>query len=75
MDKYSEQRKVFTQWLSFYKADAMPEFKACISAFENWVKEMLNAFNTVIQRSTEGFNNKIKVPRRISYGIKNFICF
>lgn len=76
MTKYSEQRKAFEQWLSFAKSDAMPEFRACVSALENWRKEILNAFKYGYTNGpTEGYNNKIKVLKRISYGIKNFNRF
>lgn len=40
------------------------------------VKEILNAFKCKLPNGPiEGFNNKIKVLKRSSYGIRNFKCF
>lgn len=74
--KYSEQRKDFYEWISYAESQNIKEFKACITAFRNWSKEILNAFKYGYTNGcTEGFNNKIKVLKRISYGVRNFERF
>lgn len=76
MTKYSEQRKAYADWIIYAESVGLPEFKSCITAFRNWHKEILNAFKYGYTNGvTEGFNNKIKVLKRVSYGIKNFERF
>ena len=50
------------------------EFKKCANTYRNWSKEILNAFKYphITNGPTEGFNNKIKVLKRTSYGIRKF---
>ena len=39
----------------------------------NWKEEIINSFEYKIDNGfVEGYNNKIKVTKRVSYGIKNF---
>jgi len=74
--KYSQQRKDFYEWISYAESQNIKEFKACITAYRNWSKEILNAFKYGYTNGcTEGYNNKIKVLKRISYGVRNFKRF
>lgn len=76
MKKYSLQRKAFAEWIKYAELVKIPEFKSAIKAFRNWYKEILNAFKYGYTNGpTEGFNNKIKVLKRVSYGIRNFKRF
>ncbi len=76
MDKYSEQRKAYVQWVQYVASLQLTEFKSCMTAFQNWHKEILNALkHGYTNGPTEGFNNKITVLKRVSYGIKNFTRF
>ena len=44
--------------------------------YRHWAKGILNAFKYDLSNgTTEGFNNKVKVLKRTSYGIKNFDRF
>lgn len=71
-----EARKALDQWLQMAKASKLDEFKASIKAYENWKEEILNYFSTGITNGqTEGFNNKIKVIKRVAYGYRNFENF
>ena len=48
-------------------------FKACTTAFHNRFEEIINAFKyNYTNGVTEGLNNKTKVIKRVSYGIKRF---
>jgi len=76
MNKYSEQRKAFADWIKYAESINIKEFKSCIKTYRNWYKEILNAFKYGYTNGTiEGFNNKIKVLKRVSYGVKNFNRF
>ncbi len=75
-ERYSVQRKAFYDWIKYAEQVQLPEFKACITAFRNWSKEILNAFKYGYTNGcTEGFNNKIKVLKRVSYGMRDFDRF
>lgn len=75
--KYSEQRKEFFDWISTAEQSQIPEFEKCAVTYRNWCHEILNAFkySHITNGPTEGFNNKIKVLKRTSYGIRNFEHF
>ncbi len=75
--KYSEQRKDFLDWISTAEQSQIPEFEKCAATYRNWSHEILNAFkySHITNGPTEGFNNKIKVLKRTSYGMRNFEHF
>ena len=75
--KYSEQRKEFWEWISTAEQSQLKEFEKCAATYRHWSKEILNAFkySHISNGPTEGFNNKIKVLKRTSYGIRNFNHF
>ena len=74
--KYSQQRKDFYEWIAYAESQKIREFKACITAFRNWSREILNAFKYGYTNGcTEGYNNKIKVLKRTCYGVRNFERF
>ena len=58
------------------ESSGLKEFEKCANTYRHWSKEILNAFKYGITNgTTEGFNNKIKVLKRTSYGIRNFERF
>ena len=74
--KYSRQRKDFYDWIKIAESSGLKEFEKCANTYRRWAKEILNAFKYGITNgTTEGFNNKIKVLKRTSYGIRNFERF
>lgn len=75
--KYSEQRKEFLAWMSMAENSGIKEFEKCAATYRHWTKEILNSFkySHISNGPTEGFNNKIKVLKRLSYGIRNFEHF
>lgn len=75
--KYSEQRKEFFEWISTAEQSQLPEFERCATTYRRWSREILNAFkySHISNGPTEGFNNKIKVLKRTSYGIRSFEHF
>lgn len=74
---YSKQRTLFSEWLREVENSGIEEFKAAITAFRNNYKYILNSlkYRHISNGPTEGFNNKIKVLKRISYGVQNFKYF
>ena len=74
--KYSRQRRDFYDWIKIAESSGLKEFEKCADTYRHWSKEILNAFKYGITNgTTEGFNNKIKVLKRTSYGIRNFERF
>ena len=75
--RYSEQRKELLEWISTAEQSQLLEFEKCAATYRHWCKEILNAFkySHISNGPTEGFNNKIKVLKRTSYGIRNFEHF
>lgn len=75
-DKYSYQRDAFIDWIQNAEGSGIPEFEKCAATYRRWSKEIKNAFKYGYTNGpTEGFNNKIKVLKRVSFGLKNFNRF
>lgn len=75
-NKYSYQRTAFFDWIKSAENSGIPEFQKCAATYRRWSKEIRNVFKyNYTNGPTEGFNNKIKVLKRISYGMKNFHRF
>ncbi|MEG1220634.1 MAG: transposase [Anaerovoracaceae bacterium] len=69
-------KKRLKHWLLKAGSFNLKEFESCVMTFNNWHKEILNAFDTDFTNGfTEGCNNKIKVLKRVSYGVRNFNRF
>ena len=66
-------KKEYANWIYRVENCKIKEFKACTTAFHNWFEEIINAFKyNYTNGVTEGLNNKTKVIKRVSYGIKRF---
>jgi transposase len=75
-NKYTYQREGFWEWVKNAEKSGIPEFEACAKTYRNWSAGILNAFKYGYTNGpTEGYNNKIKVLKRISYGVRNFERF
>lgn len=71
-----EAKKELGNWLSLADELSIPEFQHCITTFTNWRTEIANIVGETISNGfIEGSNNKIKVLKRISFGIQNFERF
>lgn len=71
-----EARSRLKEWFIYVGIANLSEFNACLDTFTRWSKEILAAFDCGFSNGfTEGTNNKIKVLKRISYGVKNFNRF
>lgn len=63
-------------WILLAEFNNLPEFKTSLTAIHNWAQYILNAFEYPYTNGfTEGCNNKIKVLKRVSFGVRNFPRF
>lgn len=68
--------KLFSDWILLAEHYDIKEFNACIKAYHNWSAEILNAIRFPWSNGfTEGCNNKTKVLKRVSFGVRNFSRF
>ena len=75
-DDYEKSKRILTNWILTAEESNLPEFKPAITAFRDWYKEICNSKLTPITNGfTEGVNNKIKVLKRVTYGMRNFRRF
>ena len=65
------------EWLLEVESYGIKKFNAAITAFRNNYKHILNSlkYRHISNGPTERFNNKIKVLKRVSYGVRNFTYF
>lgn len=69
----TEGRKRLANWFLLAEYEDMDEFMNCITAYRNWTQEILNSLDVPYSNGyTEGCNNKTKVLKRVSFGIRNF---
>lgn len=72
----TEGRKKLGDWIFLAEFHGLPEFASCITAYRNWFEEILYSMDVPYSNGyTEGCNNKTKVLKRVSFGIRNFIRF
>ena len=75
-EQYKKQRLDFWDWIKIAETCGIAEFEKCAATYRHWSKGILNAFKYGLTNGpTEGLNNKIKVIKRTSYGIRNFNRF
>lgn len=73
---YSYQRTAFWDWVKAAETSGIFEFEECAKTYRNWSEGILNAFKyNYTNGPIEGYNNKIKVLKRISFGVRNFERF
>lgn len=71
-----EGRKLLSNWLFHAENCRISEFAACTKAVHNWSDEILNSLDySYTNGFTEGCNNKTKVLKRVSFGVRNFPRF
>lgn len=72
----TEAKRELRDWLLLANQLSVPEFKHCITTFTNWRTEIANIIGENVSNGfIEGSNNKIKVLKRISFGVQNFKRF
>lgn len=74
--KYSEKREHFLFWIGQAYKSKIKALVDVSNTFYTWREYILNALKYRYSNGvTEGFNNKIKVIKRIGYGYRNFRRF
>jgi transposase len=69
-------RKQLGFWVMYAMNYDVPEFIEVGKTFTRWSAEILNSFDYPYTNGfTEGCNNKIKVLKRVAYGMPNFDRF
>ena len=75
---YSGFREFMKTTISRYEKSSLDVFKSVANTYSNWFEEICNSRLPVFKDRNlsngpiEGKNNKIKVLKRISYGLTNF---
>lgn len=68
--------KKFSEWVKRNLESDIPQLKECARTYQHWYIEIKNSLEVPYSNGpTEGFNNKIKVLKRISFGFRNFTNF
>ena len=72
----AEARKPLADWIFAVEKMDLPEFSDCAKAYHNWFCEILNSLDAPWSNGfTEGCNNKTKLLKRITFGMRNFRNF
>ena len=72
----AEGKQRLVDWLFSVEVMDLPEFTDCTKAYHNWFQEILNSMDAPWTNGyIEGCNNKTKVLKRVSYGMRNFNNF
>lgn len=73
---YKAAKSQLSSWIYMAQKSGIKEFKHVITSHINWRIGILNSFTVRHTNGpTEGFNNKIKVLKRLAYGFRNFENF
>ena len=71
-----EGKRKLKDWLFSVEVMDLPEFHDCTKAYHNWFQEIINSMDVPWTNGyIEGCNNKTKVLKRVSYGMRNFNNF
>lgn len=63
----------FSEWVKRNLESPIPQLQECAKTYQHWYTEIKNSLEVPYSNgATEGFNNKIKVLKRVSFGIRNF---
>jgi len=72
MNKVSEAKNALNNWYERVADSSLEPFLEAKKTVKNWEDKLLNFFETKISNGfAEGINNKIKLIKRIGYGVTN----
>ena len=72
----NDGKQRLVDWLFSVEVMDLPEFYDCTKAYHNWFQEIINSMDVPWTNGyIEGCNNKTKVLKRVSYGMRNFSNF
>ena len=73
---YSVQREELTEWIRQYTASEVEEIRSAASTIRYWRSYIQNSWKYGKSNGlSEGLNNKIKVLKRIAFGLHSFEAF
>ena len=65
-----------SKWIKRNRESDIPQLKECAKTYHHWYIEIKNSLEVPYSNgATEGFNNKIKVLKRVSFGMRSFKNF
>ena len=68
--------KSFSEWVKRNLESPVSQLRDCAKTYQHWYTEIKHSLKVPYSnRVTEGFNNKIKVLKRVSFGMRNFKNF
>ena len=73
---FEHKSKSFNEWILRNLDSDIPQLNACAQTYQHWFRQIVNSLAVPYSNGpTEGFNNKIKVLKRVSFGMRNFTNF
>lgn len=74
-EKYLAINKL-NQWIKYNLESNYKVLKECAKTYSNWIEEIRNSLLVPYSNGVmEGYNNKIKVLKRVAFGFRNFQNF
>lgn len=68
--------KLLNDWVVRCAMSDISELKNCAKTYTNWITEIRNSLTVPYSNGPmEGYNNKIKTLKRVSFGFRNFTNF
>lgn len=68
--------KSFSEWIKRNLESPVSQLRDCAKTYQHWYTEIKHSLEVPYSNGvTEGFNNKIKVLKRVSFGMRNFKNF
>lgn len=75
-DSFEAKTKAFSDWVKRNLESHITQLQECAKTYQHWYTEIKNSLEVPFSNgATEGFNNKIKVLKRVSFGMRNFKNF
>ena len=75
-DSFETKSKSFSEWVKRNLESPIEKLRDCAKTYQHWYIEIKNSLNVPYSNgATEGFNNKIKVLKRVSFGMRSFKNF
>ena len=75
-EPYEDKVKLLKDWIWRNLNSDIPELVECAKTFQHWFQAIRNSLAVPYSNGPiEGKNNKIKVLKRITYGMKKFVNF
>lgn len=72
----SQKITQFSNWIKRNLESDIPQLSDCARTYQHWYVEIKNSLKVPYSNgATEGFNNKIKVLKRVSFGMRKFSNF